>query len=206
MMVIDPQPGAARWREARTMADLGTLTAEWLTGDLPFHPGCDAIEPIIGIDEPVAVLVLLNHRRMVSTWSQPGCDYQIEPNLDVDVDYRRLRQRAAVSMLAWDERIADRLVAGSRAAGLRVIDNGPARRWRDDSSMAMVATTIDGWPTIFVGPHLSRWTLRRRIFPGVGRWAVRAACDARQITVVDPRWGRTGLLWSTLLRAVEGGR
>lgn len=198
MMVID-QPGAARWREARTMADLGALTVDWLTGELPFHPAREPVEPSIATEELTPVLVRLNEKRLVTVWAQNGCDDRIEP------DYARLRQRAAVSLLAWDERIADHLVAGARAAGLHVIDNGPAR-WRTNRSTAMTVATIDGQPHLDVGERLSRWVLRRHMFPGVGRFAVRAACDARQITVVDPRWGRTGLLWSTLLRAVEGGR
>lgn len=199
-MLVTPEPGASRWREARDMADLGTLTAEWLAAELPFHPGRDPIEPSVETEELVPTLVWLNSWRFVTVWAQPGCDEIIEP------EHERLRQRAAVIVLAWDDRLADRVVAVSRAAGLVVVDNGPARSWRNDRSTALVVTTLDGEPHLDVGTHLSRRWLRRNIFPGVGRYAVRAACDARQITVVDPRWGRMGLLWPTLRRAVEGGR
>jgi hypothetical protein len=187
-------PAVKRWRDARDLADLGTLTAEWLMGDLAYLPGYRGGGPDPETDELTSDLVVLNLHRFISIGSQPGCD-EVHDGV-------RWRQRAAVELLGWDDGLADRVIVAARSAGLRVIDNGPARRWRTDHSTSLVVTTRHGRPHTDFGSHLSRTALSRFIFPGVGRQAVRAACDARQITIVDACWGRRRLLWSTLRSAL----
>jgi hypothetical protein len=63
----------AAWRSARTLADLGELTARWIEGRLASQPGycgpCDIEDPAL-----VPVLARLNRAGFVTAGSQPGND------------------------------------------------------------------------------------------------------------------------------------
>jgi hypothetical protein len=64
---------AARWRAARTLADLGELTAQWLEGKIAsiptVMPGCGPGEESA---ELIPVLAACNRAGYVTTTSQPG--------------------------------------------------------------------------------------------------------------------------------------
>ncbi len=69
---MDPED-AARWRAARTLADLGELTAQWLEGKIASIP---AVVPGCGPGEETAelipVLAACNRAGYVTTVSRPG--------------------------------------------------------------------------------------------------------------------------------------
>lgn len=91
------------WQSARTLTDLGNLTADWLDGRLNYCPGWTAgDDPTTRRPDPettplVPVLAALNRRGLVTINSQPG------HHLNAD----RVGQRAAVeglcdqSTLGW---------------------------------------------------------------------------------------------------------
>jgi hypothetical protein len=187
------------WRSARTLRDLGQLTALWLEGDLGTVPGyCgppdDETAPL------VPALAVLNRAGYLTSGSQPGEAGQ-------GLNGRRWEQRAAVEGFAG-LRVGRRLAAAARAAGLIVIVGDPARlpRWRTGCRSRVPVTRVDGQPVTWFGAHLSRRHLRDP-WTGYGachRHAVNDVCRAWQVTVIDPEWGRPGLLWRVLRDATTG--
>lgn len=179
------------WAAARTMADLGVLTAQWLEGDLDALPGGShwgGPDPETG--PLVGVLAAANRAGWVTVQSQPGCDGPA-------FDGRRWRQRAAVMLLA-DSAGRDRLTETARDAGLllavhRAERPGPVRE--------IPVTTWAGEPHTAFGLHLRRRDLRRW-FIGCHREALCAVSGAYQVTLADPQWGRDSLLWPFLAAQV----
>lgn len=60
------------WQRARSLADLGLLTARWLEGSLSAHPACFAPSPDPETAPIAAVLALINRAGWVTEASQPG--------------------------------------------------------------------------------------------------------------------------------------
>jgi hypothetical protein len=178
---------ARAWVAARTLSDLGELTARWLEGTLSALPG-GAYRG--GPDEEtsplVPVLAALNRAGCVTLQSQPGADGPA-------FDGRRWRQRAAVMCLT-DRAGLHRLTRTARDTGLlltahRADRSGPARD--------ILVTTWGGKENTSFGGRLRRSHLRRE-YTGCHRDAVGAVLDAHQVTLVDPQWGRDTLLWPCL--------
>lgn len=84
-----PRTDRARWRAARSIADLGHLTALWLEGEVASHPSCAT--PNFGPDEETAhlvpVLAAANRAGYLTDNSQPGF---IERGSDGDLLQRLL--------------------------------------------------------------------------------------------------------------------
>ncbi|MFD8385262.1 DUF6919 domain-containing protein [Streptomyces sp. NPDC059679] len=182
-----PRSAARIWSTARTLADLGELTAQWLEGSLAALPG-GAYQG--GPDEEtgplVPVLVALNRAGIVTHDSQPGLEGPA-------FDGRMWRQRAAVDCLI-DAAGAQRLVRTAHDAGLlysvhQVRRLGPVPY--------ILATTWGGQAHAAFGSRLRRRDIRQ-IYRGCHRDALRAAVAAHQVTLVDPQWGRDSLLWREL--------
>jgi hypothetical protein len=190
---------AAAWQSARTLADLGQLTARWLQGDLatvPGYCGPPAYETL-GL---VSALAGLNRAGYVTCSSQPGTAGRGYGSW--------WEQRAAVEGLASAE-LAAQITAAARRAGLLVVARDPARlpRWRVRHDGEVAVTRCDGEPCTWFGAHVPRRDLRDG-WVGYGVChpaAVAAVCGAWQVTVADPQWGRPGLLWPVLADAVSGG-
>jgi hypothetical protein len=94
--------------------------------------------------------------------------------------------------------------AAAARAGLVAIHHGPAPRWRSDYTQATPVTGA-GNPGVAVtdfGAHHSRRALGL-IFAGSSADALEAVCSARQITVIDPDWGRNDRLWPLLVDAAS---
>lgn len=192
----DRMPRATRraWRSARTVPDLGRLGALWLGGRLGAQPSWRA-----GPDEEtlplVPVLAAANRAGFYTMASSPAGD-------GYGPDGVSWRQRAAVEGFA-DILLASRLARAARKAGLIAITLGPADRPRKgwDSALEVAVTERDGAQYTWFGQHLSRREIRsRRVGWGIcRRSAVRAICDAWQVTLVDPEWGRADSpLWDVL--------
>ncbi len=173
-----------RWASARTLADLGELTALWLGGEIGETP------TYLGPpnDETSCIAVVLsaaNRAGYVTETSQPG--YR---------DGSDCAQRAGVSGFA-DDVTADRLARAASASGL-VCYVRRARRWRSLHAAAVCVTLEYGRPFTRFGSWLSRRFI-------AGEWsghchptAVDALCDAWQVTLIDPEWGRNSVLWPML--------
>ncbi|MEW2615179.1 hypothetical protein AB0937_34345 [Streptomyces sp. NPDC047880] len=182
-----PRSTARTWAAARTLSDLGELTAQWLEGSLATLPG-GAYRG--GPDEEtgplVPVLAALNRSGFVTLQSQPGCDGPA-------FDGRRWQQRAAVMCLT-DAAGLQQLTRTARGAGLLLAAH---RADRPGPVRDILVTTWGGNGHTGFGGRLRKSHIRRE-YAGCHRDAVRAAQDAHQVTLVDPCWGRDTLLWPEL--------
>lgn len=188
------------WANAGTLAELGEVTARWAEGRIKYHPGGYDRGPAEETQRLIPALVALNRSGFVTYSSQPAVGPMWGFNGQV------WQQRAAVDGLC-DTETADRIETACATAGLKVIRNGPAG-WRTRYDRTEICTAArprseagydfnDGEPydahTSF-GAHLSRREMRF-IFDG---YCADEVCDAEQVTIIDPVWGRNALLWSTV--------
>ncbi|WP_329021085.1 DUF6919 domain-containing protein [Streptomyces sp. NBC_01601] len=187
-----PRSAARTWSAARTLDDLGELTAQWLEGGLATLAG-GAYRG--GPDEETAPLVpalaALNRAGCVTIQSQPGLDGPA-------FDGCRWQQRAAVMCLT-DTAGLQRLTRTAHGAGLLLAVHRADRRGpvRD-----ILVTTWGGDEHTSFGGRLRKSHVRLE-YRGCHRDAVRAAEDAHQVTLVDPQWGRNSLLWPRLTRQLD---
>jgi hypothetical protein len=187
------------WQSARTLGDLGELTAQWIEGKIGEQPGynwpSDIEEP-----EMVRPLAALNRAGYMTAQSQAGFS-------GIGFDGLHWAQSAAVEGFA-DAVTARRIFNHANIAGLHPVIHEPPSRWswRISYERAFIVTWHDGAPYTRFGAQLPRTHLRSGV-TGYGmchRDAKRAVCDAWQVTVIDPEPGRPGLLWATLTSALNG--
>lgn len=178
------------WQTARTLADLGEMTARWLLGETP-----DAIS-YDGPPDPETALIdtqlaVLNRRGFVTYGSQPG---------QVDEDGR---QRAFVEGLC-DRDVADRIHDAALPTDLIVLEHGPRRWGRHDVCAVPISVGADDHVYTVVGDWPTRQLVRLwMVWGGIPRRTRRVASRAVKITIFDPRWGRNDLLWDTLVNALD---
>lgn len=184
---------AELWASAQTLADIGNFTALWLEGQIASQPG---YAPGCGPDPETAdlipVLAACNRAGFVTDGSQPG-------ESCTGYDGAHWDQRAAVQGLASAE-VADRLSSLAGPDLLVQVHEAPRRRF--DFRTAIPVTQRAGRTYTRFGARLPVRHLRDG-WTGYGicsRDAVREVCDARQVTIVDPVWGRNDVLWATLER------
>jgi hypothetical protein len=188
------------WASARTLADLGELTARWIEGTFASEPGyCGPSD----IEDPVMVPVLarLTRAGFMTIASQAASD-------GTGYDGARWQQRAAVEGFIAGTAAAYAVASAAWDAGLAVVMHCPDTlpRGRYGYGESVVVTTREGRDCTWFGVHLPRRHIRDS---GIGygichRDAVKALCGAWQVTVIDPEWGRPGVLWQTLDEAVTG--
>jgi uncharacterized protein DUF6919 len=177
---------AERWAAARTLADLGELTAQWLEGKLeqtPIHCGPPAAEtgPL------TALLVTVNRAGFVTHQSQPG----------IPIDQDASGQRANVSGYADSPSFA-RLMAAVSGADLIVT---AGRALGNSGFGALLPITLaDGIECTWDGIAESCTGLEHGYLPYCHREVVDAVCGAWQITLIDPQWDRNDVLWTVLQR------
>jgi hypothetical protein len=180
------------WKSARTLEDLGELTAQWIEGKIgeqPAYHGTTDIES----PEMVPVLAALNRAGYVTIQSQQGSD-------GPGYDGAHWVQRAAVEGFASHE-LAQR-IWDAAPLNLHVIDlcNDHLPRVRVSSRYAWTVTYRNREPCTSFGHHLSRRHLRDA-HVGYGSLAAAAQdalCSAHQVTVIDLEPGRRDLLWDFL--------
>ena len=170
------------WDDARTLADLGELTARWLEGTLDWHPN---VTPGSGPDnetaELVPVLARLNRLGLVTKGSQPAW-------LSEEGD----GQRAWVSAFCTEDTV-DRIRAAVHGTDLIVIASPPG----DETDQAVEISIYDGIENTWGGRPDSVAHIEH--FMGYqSPNALDALKAAWQIDVIDPEWGREDLLWDTL--------
>lgn len=199
--MLSPAVAARLWRSARSLDDLGRLTASWLRGELPTcltYGGTADRET----GDLVDVLVELNEAGWVTDFSQPGRDWVI--GRDGEIGWR---QRAAVTFLLDGRQVAT-TVAGALRAGLWVdarpaprlgfVEDLRARFGRLAVSESQGLADEEPWMTCGVGfvyPR-SHWRWVGRTWRS--RRLGRLLADAWQVTVVDLEWGNNGRLWPTM--------
>jgi hypothetical protein len=190
--------GLGPWRSARTLADLGKLTARWLEGAILSQPGyAGGYGPDEETGPLVGVLAAANRAGYVTNASQPG-------GSGLDGAGVWWSQRAAVSGFADGAALARLRVEAMRAS--LIIICGRPRRWRTIQAGAVGVTRYGGRCVTRFGSCLSVAHLRDG-WAGYGEChpdAVAALCQAWQVTLVDPQWGRDSVLWP-VLRAFAGG-
>ncbi|MEV7602907.1 hypothetical protein AB0O91_36635 [Kitasatospora sp. NPDC089797] len=187
-----------RWRSARTAADLGELTAQWLESRIASRPG---YTPGHGPDSEttdspalLAALLLCNRGGFVTESSQPGFR-----GMGADGHWRR--QRAAVQGFTNDPDVLAVLRGVAEQHGLMIRVYG-----RGSLSLALgavVVTERDERPHTKFGRSLASEDVIR-IWRGAGYRAIHAMHRAWQVTLIDPAFGERDLLWRVLTEAFTG--
>jgi hypothetical protein len=174
---------AVLWRGARTLADLGELTARWLEGAVGSVPGT---MPGYGPDEetvPLApVLAAANRAGFVTNFSQPGEDDNGWVQRAAVYGFASAATFRAITAAAAD---ADLVITAARA----------------DAAVCAtrIVVTIDsGREHTWVGDAWSREEILDSYGPCCDPAAVEALCRAWQVTLIDPQWARNDHLWAVL--------
>lgn len=179
------------WAEARSVTDLGRLTANWLQGRIHWHP---EYGPDAGLDDEtsslIPVLAATNRAGYLTVDSQPGDDTHARGS--------RWEQRAAVSGFVHDQRLFKTLVRDAKRAGLEVITYRPGDRCRGRYPV----TRQDGRPVTGFGSLMPPLYFES-VWTGVGAAAYRQLAGAHQLTIIEPKWGPSEALWRMLARTVR---
>ncbi|MEU6236315.1 hypothetical protein [Kitasatospora sp. NPDC047058] len=182
------------WDRARTAADLGALTAQWLRGRIAsrpgYQPGWGPSEETTTSPRLMAALLLANGAGFVTTASQPGFAGLLRES-------HLWSQRPAVTGWVTDEAVLERLCAAANAHALLLSVYHPAGpSLRHDG---IPVTTRDSRPVTWFGrPHDPS-----REWNGAGEAAVRQMRGAWQVTLVDPDAEDRPLLWDALTGALS---
>lgn len=182
------------WKGAATLEETGALMARWLEGDIASRPGYQPrYGPEAETEDLVPVLAALNRQGYVTTDSQPGVR-------EFTTSGAFWFQRAAVTGFVRDPALVLRLVDAAETAGLKVIVND-----FDDAPghSAAAVTTCDGELVTAFGGALPPGELQV-MWRGLGRGAYAEITRARQLTLVDTRWGPSALLWDAMDSVVTG--
>jgi len=170
------------WATARTLDQLGELTARWLEGTVAEHAN--------GHDVPdeetaplVPTLIAINRAGVFTDFSQPG-----QPWDDGSA------QRAALT--GWcNEETRSRLAAVIGPTELILLAE-------QGVSGVQIPVTYDvGEPFTWVGGALDADYLPDS-YPEVHPDGIAAMAVNWHVTVIDPVWGRSDLLWPTVATAL----
>lgn len=187
----------ARWQAARTLRELGELTALWLEGKLPSQPG---YMPNCGPDKEtrslIPVLARANRAGFLTDGSQPG------EAAEIGYDGASWTQRAAVE--GWMEPDAARpLIDLAVAAGLIVVTHS-VRRWRLGRRERdwVDVTRREGRTVTGFGRQRTRSAMWFQ-YDVCDEEAVRAVLNATQVTLAAPRYGPDDRVWRVLDQWVD---
>jgi hypothetical protein len=175
------------WSEARTLGDLGILTARWLEGDLAFNPGYGTEEspgPDLDIEDVIPILGRFNRAGFVTDWSQQG-----EP-----WEKGGYAQRAHVSGYC-DENRAMLIEIVALSADLISVLHSPGDRC---ASGQIPITLNEGFAYTWERTATSREFLQDVYGPACHPDAVESLASAWQFAILDPVWGRNDLLWDRI--------
>jgi len=182
----------ARWESARTLADLGGLTAQWLEGKIAYVPGYGGAAPDEETEPFVPVLAAANRAGYVTIVSQPG----EEPTVGYDGEL--WTQRAAVEGYAATGTLE---ALRSCAAGTRLILTASPVDRPDSAWETQIVVTRDGGRENTWFGSLGPRDEVEDPETGYGMChpdAVGALLAAWQVTIIDPEWGRNDVLWPVL--------
>jgi hypothetical protein len=183
------------WAAARTLADLGELTALWLEGRIESQPGYYGRVDVDEDDAPglTATLVALNRAGYLTNSSQAGFD-------GTGYDGAHWQQYAAVTGFASPDtlRWLQRAVAGTR---FEIKSWGCKKGGAFTRTEALYVTFREGQPVTSFG-QVTDGVIAGEIYDGAGGAAIDAACTALQVTIYDPKPGPHEL-WPVLREAAE---
>lgn len=178
------------WRKPTTISELGELMAQWLEGGITYQPGYGASTPDPETADLVEVLAAVNRAGVFTTFSQPGM-----PLADGSA------QRASLDGFCT-EQVADRLRIATRDTDLAALIFPPGSQ-----SDGQVVVTINGGQEItWLGRTLDVDNLYHVYGDDLSEAGAEALCNAWQLHIIDPVWGRNDLLWSLLRRFASQGR
>ena len=190
-----------RWHTARTLADLGQLTALWLEREVLCHPGYGDWDDDPGPDqetaEIVGPLVAANRAGYVTVSSQPG--YQgpgCDPDQPGSGHTRQWTQRAAVTGYATIP-VRDRLRAVLPLQSLIFIDQPLLLLPRQRYTRHVPVTWCEGTEYTWFGHRAGIRDLLLDFSSRSWRLNTRLAA-ARQITIIDQLSNRNTVLWPLL--------
>ena len=177
----------ARWRSARSLADLGELTAQFLEGLIRQSPThCAPPDPETA--DLIPVLAAANRAGLVTHQSQPG----------IPRDKDGSAQRANVSGYASPEAFARLMTAASGAdliiTTARALDASEERQF----GPFFAITLDDGEEYTWDGIGSSQSILDESYGWECHPLAVDELFAAWQVTLIDPVWGRNDVLWPVL--------
>lgn len=179
----------ARWQAARTLTDLGKVTAAWWEGTVRSLPGHRANHrPNPALAEHATALATANRAGFLILTAQAG------------VINGQLQQRAAVQGFATDPALIRRLVDAAEKAGIEIALGDWYDAFYDGPGTGITVTAGGGRDVVF-GQALGMAELKAR-WPKLPH-AVDAVAPALQITLADRQFGPSTLLWD-MLAAVTG--
>ena len=194
-MTSDARQDQALWLTARTLADLGELTAQFIEGKIAYSPthGAPVDPETAGL---VPVLAAANRAGFVTHQSQPG----------MPLDEHGSAQRANVSGYATPGAFS-RLMAAASGADLiitagRALDDSPQR----DFGPFFCITMDEGEEYTWDGIGMTRSALDAFYGPDCHPAVVSDLLAAWQVTLIDPVWGRNDVLWPVLEAFARSGR
>jgi uncharacterized protein DUF6919 len=183
----------ALWAAARTLADLGELTAQWLEGKIAFVP---SVVPGHGPDEEtgdlIPVLAACNRAGFVTHQSQPG--EEPAPGHDGQMWVQRASVMGFAATATLDALRAQ--TAGTRLLLIAAPTDSSDRHWE-----TQVCVTMDGdRENTWFGGQLARADIDDEVagYGGCHPDAVEAILRAWEVTIIDPEWGRNDVLWPAL--------
>ena len=196
MSLFMSRADADAWEGARTLADLGELTAQWLEGRIASQPGyATGCGPDPETAELIPVLAKINRAGFVTETSQPGF-----ANLP-GANGGSWSQRAAVEGYA-EPVVAGPLAERAREAELNVaLFKAPVRRLRRAEYEDFIVTLCDGQPRTGLASQPRKSQQR-------DRYGVTNALDeirrAWQLTIASPDYAADTTLWDLLDEWADG--
>ncbi|MFD7161287.1 DUF6919 domain-containing protein [Kribbella sp. NPDC059898] len=187
---------ARRWTTAASFRQLCDLNAQWLEGQLAWHPNGQG-EPDLETLELAPVLVAANRAGFLTDQAQQAI-------FDLDDDGHggkvSLDHRAAVQGYVVDEHLVQALTSTARYYGLRCIVNRPSNNDREPEPVAV--TRRAGRTVTEFGVRALPSDIQRSYGSWCSRGASAAMNAAYQVTIVDQDWGSSAVLWPALLKAL----
>lgn len=178
--------GLERWITARTLEDLGELTAQWLEGRITVLPTYGDETPAAETRGLIPYLAAFNRGGFLTTESQPGVPIDEEGG-----------QRAFVCGFA-SKATTDAVEAAILGTRLIALISPPGR----DNPFHFPVTMLDGVPCSSLGiPYFKNDIVA--YYAGYCPLAVPTLLEAWQLEVFDPEWGDNRLLWETLSRVLK---
>jgi hypothetical protein len=176
---------AGLWRGAKTLEELGDLTAKWIEGSLSYHPCYGG--GIDGETEPLQeVLTFFNRNGLVTTFSQPA-----EP-----LDEEGFGQRACVEGYAREE-VAKRIAALGLYTDLLVLIYPSHIEWGYQIPISLQ----EYQPFTWCGPCWGHEQLEC-FEEDCSTEAMDSLASAWLVVVMDLQWGRENHLWDHVRNAL----